>query len=234
MVAEAGRRLNPQPSTGEALLRQMHDRYAGKWYKTLAFVQRTTFPDRPDQTWFETAELPGRLRIDMAPVDSMNTILFKGDSTFRFRGGQRAGARGGGNPLAVLLADVYATPVEESVERIKRYGFGLSPLASGMWKGRSAWIVGAAAGDTTRSQFWVDKERMYVVRIIEQAPGQPLQDTHISGHQRAAQGWVEGELHFIVNGAEVQAEYYSDVKVNPPVDPALWSTTTWKRPAWIP
>jgi hypothetical protein len=28
------------PKDGEELIRQMHDRYAGKWYRTLTFVQK--------------------------------------------------------------------------------------------------------------------------------------------------------------------------------------------------
>jgi hypothetical protein len=227
-------RPKQQPPDGAALVRQMHDRYAGRWYKTLTFVQRTTFPGRPDQTWYETAELPGRLRIDIAPVDSMNTLLFIGDSTIRFRGGQRAAARAGGNPLAVLLADVFASPADESIARITRYGFDLSRLSSGTWKGRPVWIVGSMGGDTTVSQFWVDQERQYVVRIIEKREGQVLMDYHISGHQPAAGGWLERELHFYRDGVEIQGEYYTEVRVNPPVDPALWSTTVWKRPSWIP
>ncbi|HEU4681488.1 MAG TPA: hypothetical protein VFS51_07075, partial [Gemmatimonadales bacterium] len=33
------------PKNGEELIALMRDRYAGKWYKTLTFVQKTTFPD---------------------------------------------------------------------------------------------------------------------------------------------------------------------------------------------
>jgi hypothetical protein len=41
------------PKSGEDLVRQMHDRYAGKWYRNLTFVQTTTSPDRPPETWYE-------------------------------------------------------------------------------------------------------------------------------------------------------------------------------------
>ncbi|MEO5799753.1 MAG: amidohydrolase family protein, partial [Gemmatimonadales bacterium] len=234
MIREAGTRLNPQPTDGAALLRQMHDRYQGKWYKTMTFVQRTTFPGRPDQTWYETAEMPGKLRIDISPVDSGNTILFVGDSTIRFRRGQRVGARAEENVVGILLADVYGLPADESVRRMRGAGFDLSRLSSGNWQGRPVWIVGAAVGDSTTPQFWVDQERLYTVRLIEKPPGESAVDTRISGHTPAGQGWIEREIHASRDGVEIQGEYYSNIKLNPVLDPTTWNTTIWARPTWIP
>jgi hypothetical protein len=51
-----------QPQSGHDVLARMHDLWQGKWFRTFTFVQRTTFPDRPAQTWYETIENPGRLR----------------------------------------------------------------------------------------------------------------------------------------------------------------------------
>ena len=57
---------------GKALVRAMHDRYAGSWYKTLTFVQ-TTVNINPDgssksETWYEAMACPGKLRIDVLPT----------------------------------------------------------------------------------------------------------------------------------------------------------------------
>ena len=57
----------------------MHERYAGKWYHNLTFMQTTTFPDQPAETWYEAGTIPGKLRIDIAPLDSMNAFMFVGD-----------------------------------------------------------------------------------------------------------------------------------------------------------
>src|SRR3954470_18840947 len=69
--APVANRPAPQPSgpnTGEAVLRAMHDRYAGKWYRTLTFTQKTTTTLQSGtevvQTWYEAAQFPGKLRID--------------------------------------------------------------------------------------------------------------------------------------------------------------------------
>ena len=90
------------PKSGEDLVRQMHDRYAGKWYHNLTFVQTTTFPDRPAETWYEAGTIPGKLRIDMAPLDSMNAFMYVGDSAIVFKGGKRVAAQEDRNLLMTL------------------------------------------------------------------------------------------------------------------------------------
>jgi hypothetical protein len=87
-----------QPQSGHDVLARMHDRWQGKWFRTFTFVQRTTFPDRPAQTWYETIENPGRLRIDFGPIDSMNTAIINNDSVYPFKHGQPAGPSSGSTP----------------------------------------------------------------------------------------------------------------------------------------
>ena len=72
----------------------MHDAYAGKWYKTLSFVQKTSYPDARVETWYEAAEIPGKLRIDVAPIDSMKTILFRVGLDLPVRPGEDQAGRG--------------------------------------------------------------------------------------------------------------------------------------------
>ena len=81
------------PKDGIELLQQMHDRYAGRWYRTMSFVQKTSYPDGRVETWYEAAEVPGKLRIDISPVDSGNTIIFRNDSVYQFQHRERLAAR---------------------------------------------------------------------------------------------------------------------------------------------
>ncbi len=75
------------PKDGVELIGQMRERYLGKWYRTLTFVQKTTLPDGKVETWYEAAELPGKLRIDIAPLEGKNTLLFRNDSIYEFKAG---------------------------------------------------------------------------------------------------------------------------------------------------
>ena len=66
--------------TGPDVIAAMYKKYAGKWYKTLTFVQATIThkPDGTDsvETWYEAMEVPGRLRIDILPTEKGNGVIF--------------------------------------------------------------------------------------------------------------------------------------------------------------
>src|SRR5256886_16666152 len=113
---------SPAPD-GRAIIAAMHDRYAGKWYATLTFVQHNT-ATRPDDstehsTWHEYAALPGRLRIDFEPLDSAGGVLFVRDSQFAFRGGRLASAGPFGAPLLGLGVGAHFRSTPRPARRLR-------------------------------------------------------------------------------------------------------------------
>ena len=167
VLAAAVPTLEPAPKNGEELVGMMRERYAGKWYKTLTFVQKTTLPDGRIETWYEALELPGKLRIDIAPLDSGKTLLFRNDSLYVFEQRVLKSSQPFVHPLMVLGFDVYQSPVAETVRKLRDLNFDLSKLHQTTWQGRPTYVVGAETGDTTSPQFWIDAERLYFVRSFE-------------------------------------------------------------------
>ena len=228
------------PKTGQDLVRQMHARYAGKWYRTITFVQTTSFPDRPAETWYEAGTIPGKLRIDVAPTDSMRAFMFVGDSTVVFRGGKRAGARPERNLLMTLGFDVYGQPPETTIAQLEAEGIDLSRLHEGRWNGTSVWVVGARQGDTTSSQFWIEQNRLLFVRLVEvrKDPRQPQAPSHLldvtfEKYQPLGKGWVAPAVVIKVNGKEVQREEYREIRADVPLQADLYDTRTYRKPEWI-
>ena len=72
--------------SGEDLITAMHDKYDGKWYKTLTFQQQTInyLADGTSNStmWYEAMSVPGRLRIDIAPVENKGGMLFSDGKLF--------------------------------------------------------------------------------------------------------------------------------------------------------
>jgi hypothetical protein len=217
----------------------MHARYAGRWYHTLTFTQTTSFPGEPAQTWYEAGAIPGKLRIDLAPLDSMTAILFIGDSTIVFKGGARAGARQDRNLLMTLGFDVYAQPPETTTAQLAAAGVDLGKLREDRWNGAKVWVVGAERGDTTTSQFWIEQDRLLFVRLIEarpaKQPGAPASvlDVTFENYQRLARAWVAPRVVIKLNGKEVQREEYRDVRADRPLPPELYDTRTYHQAEWI-
>jgi outer membrane lipoprotein-sorting protein len=223
------------PRTGEELIRQMHDRYDGKWYRSLTFVQTTTFPDGRQETWYEAAAIPGRLRIDIAPVVEKNTILFSGDSIYQW---QRATRRGGGpfvHPLMVLGFDVYAQPVERTLAQLRQLGYDLSKIRADLWQDRAVWVVGADSGDLRRKQFWIDQERLVFVRSLEptRQDSMVVSEIQFNRYQPLGRGWIAPEVQMFRGGELVMKEEYAQIRTDltPPAD--LWDAGVFPEARWM-
>ena len=224
------------PKTGADVLEAMRAAYAGKWYHTLTFKQKTTM-HRPDgvqeQTWHETLlhNAQGtKLRIDFGDLAAGNGIIFTPDSSFPVRGGKAAPPRGSGNEFLPLIEGVYVQPVAKTVKELAQMKVDMNRVSTGTWEGKPVWIVGASsASDSTSPQFWIDTERKLLVRMmIRPNETQPPLDVHLGGYVRVGNGaWLATNIQMSQGGRPIQGEEYSDWKVDVPVDPALFDVAQW-------
>jgi len=223
---------------GRSVLRRMHDAYAGKWYKTLTFVQRTiiTRAGKPDTTtWYESVRGPVQLRIDFGPPTAGNGALFNADSTIIVRNGAVARVTPDGNPFLPLIMGVYLQPVEETARQLKKFGVDLSTGYRTTWEERSMLVVGAASeGDSTSAQFWIDADRKVLVRMRGAMTGTGGADVHLFGYARVGAGWLATRVQ-ITSPRQSQTEEYSAWKANVPLSAQLFDPLQWKTARhWAP
>ena len=230
------------PKSGQAVLQRMHDAYAGKWYRTLTFVQKTTrYKDgKPTvSTWFESLEHAGpgrtRLRIDVGDPSVGTGMLYTADSTTRISAGKVTLAQAGGNEFLPMIEGVYMQPVSQTIAELKDTGIDMQKVRKGEWRSRPVWIVGTtSAADTTSPQFWIDVDRNVVVRmIIVPAPQAGPMDIHLDGYVPLAGGWLATKVAMYQNGMPLQTEEYSDWKANVDLPKSLFDPATWTTaPHW--
>ncbi len=222
------------PKDGRELVRAMHDRYAGSWYRTLAFTQHNTATDSPGRptpsTWREYAQLPGRLRIDFLPADSGGGIIFRADTEYVFARDTLARAIPLIHPLLVLGFDVYVQPIETTLAKLGRLGFDLSLVHEDTWQGRRVYVVGAAAGDLRHAQFWVDRERLVFVRMLEplRRDSTRVAETRFDDYRSVGRAWLSARVIFLAGGREVWREEYVDIRTGQPLDPELFEPARFK------
>ena len=223
----------PPVASGAALLEAMRARYDGKWYRTLTFVQRTEqVPPRGGtprrSTWYEAVSAPGRLRID---TDSTlrNGQLFANDSQYVVLNGQVRRAAAGHNVLQVLAFDVYLQPSARTAAVLRGLGFPDGPVREDVWQGRPVWVVGGRAGDLHSHQYWVDKERLVFVRLLQPFPGDTAQtfDVRFNAYRPLAGGWIAPQVEAFVGTTRVLFEEYEDVRADVALDPALFDPRKW-------
>jgi hypothetical protein len=235
LVLQASPAPAPPPEDGAALIRDMRARYDGQWYRTLTFVQTTTFANGQSQRWYEAIALPGRLRIDIAPVENRNVILFRSDSLYQFQSGALAGVVAQPHSLLILGFDVYHSPAEETIAKLEGLGFDLAVIREDVWQDRPVWVVGATEGDTTTAQFWIDQEHLYFVRMIRPADQNPAVTTEVlfDRYRRLGDGWIAPEVTFFSNGQRVLHEVYEDIRADVELPDDLFTPDPLAAPAWI-
>ena len=211
--------------SGEGVLRAMHDRYASSWYHTVTFVQKsTTYKEdgtSSAETWYEAASLPGKLRIDIGPAsDGKGAVLVDGDVMI-IRGNKVADKRHSVNMLLVLGFDVYRQPPEDTIKVCKEEGYDLSKVREDTWDGKPVYVVGADKGDLKSKQFWITKDSLLFVRVIEPAPQDPskIDDIRFIHYQPLAGTWIAAGVEVYSGGKKVFSEDYSDIQANVKLDP---------------
>ncbi|MEP7344501.1 MAG: hypothetical protein ABI877_04515 [Gemmatimonadaceae bacterium] len=225
------------PTSGADVLTRMHDAYAGRWYHTLTFVQKTTIrrKDGTDtvQTWYEslrhTPQSGTRLRIDFGHPSAGNGVIYTADSSYRMRGGKLVTSAASGNEFLPLIEGVYVQPVERTVREIAPSGVDMKRVSTGTHDNRKVWIVGAASPtDSTSPQFWVDAESKVLVRmILRPDKNSPPIDVRLDKYEKAGSTVLATRIEMFIGGSPAQAEEYFDWKVDVPLDPALFDAATY-------
>lgn len=229
--------LRAQPITSaNELIRAAHDRYHSTWYQTLSFVQRAVFyaPDGTtrEETWYEAAAFPGKLRIDVAPLEARNTTLMVNDSLYQFRDSAVVHRQPFINPLSLVGFDLYFHPVEETLDRLATLGVDTTLFREDTWQDRSAYVVGAASGDLDTPQFWMDQEHLYFMRWLQPTSSGARQEIQFNAYQRLEDGWIAPKVQVYIGDRLVMLEEYSAIRANPPLDPALFDPDQWHAAPW--
>lgn len=224
---------------GESLLRAMHDHYQSSWYQTVTFTQKST-TYKPDGTssaemWYEAALLPGKLRIDIGPASEGNGFVLVDDNVTIIKNNQITGSRPQVNMLLVLGFDVYCQDPETTVKVVKGEGFDLSKLHEETWEGKPAYVVGADKGDLRSRQFWIAKDTLLFLRVIEpsQRDATKLNDIRFIHYQPLAGVWIAARVEVYSENKMVFSEDYTDIQANvkltPEIfDPKQFATTHWE------
>jgi hypothetical protein len=227
--------------SGEALVKAMHDRYAKSWYSTVTFVQKSTTynPDGTTkvETWYEAAQLPGKLRIDIgSPSDGNGYLMVDGNLSVFQKGEVKASLRQV-NMLLVLGFDVYTQPPEATLAIAKQEGFDAAKFHEDIWEGTPVYVFGAVEGDLKSKQFWIEKDRLLFVRLIEPGRADPAKtrDIRFADYRPLGKAWIAALVEVYDGNKKVFSEEYSeihqDVKLDPVVfDAKQYTTAHWEKP----
>ena len=229
--------LPPKIRSTEALIDAMHRQYRGKWARTVTFTQRNTHyaadTVKGTSTWYEAIAYPDKFRIDFGTPPEGNAVIFANDSVYNFKGGELKTKQFRINELMLLAGGLNALDKATVLEKLRKAGYKTDLFREDTWQGRKAYVVGAPKGDEQTNQCWFDAEHLYLVRSLSVNPKGTVQDGHFGKHVRAAGGWLETEVTFLVDGKKVQVEEYLDVKIDPSLPEGLFAPAQFGKVHWM-
>jgi hypothetical protein len=222
-------------ATGSGVVKAMHDLYAGKFLKTMSFLQNNTAYTSTGQEqhsqWYEHLEVPGKLRIAFLPATQRSGLVQVDDKVASFDNGIRVDFRPSVNPLLLLTADVYVAPLPTIMRGLDSLNVALDVVRTDEWEGRPVYVVGAKAGDSTSTQMWIDADKLVLLRFIQRGKSgeHPMvSDIRVSGY-RDIQGYqIPTEFLVIRNGRPVWREQYANVRINEELPAGTFDQALWK------
>jgi len=221
-------------TSSAGLIKAMHDRYDGKYLKTMSFLQNNTRYTATGQEqksqWYEHIEVPGKLRIAFLPASQKSGLVQVGDRVASFDNGIRVDFRPSVNPLLLLTADVYASPIATITRGLDSLHVDQEIIRSDEWEGQPVYVVGAKAGDTTSNQFWVDRDHLRLVRFIQtQKAGKAVNvsDIRVMNYKEIEGFDIPTEFLVIRNGRPFWREQYADVRVNEDFPAGTFDQARW-------
>ena len=225
----------PVINDGRSLVAAMRQKYGTQWFKTLAFTQNNTlYSQRGGQTtsqWRQQIAVPGKLRIDYLPLSQRSGVLFDGSRVHTFDNGRAIDAQPGVNVVLLVSADLYVLALDRATTLLDSLGFDLTKLRRDTWDGQPAFVVGAAAGDSTASQFWIDSERLVALRVVQKerrGTRDIVTDVRFGKFAEFGGIPIATEILQYRDGRLVFREQRVDVRVNEPIPDATFDATKWK------
>jgi len=221
-------------TSSATLVHEMHDRYAGKWYKTLTFDQTNTFytsgGKEEKSQWKQRMSVPGRLRVDFLPLSTKSGLLIQNNRVITFDNGRRVDSRRAIQPVLTLTGDVYAIPASITLRRLDSLGVDLDKFHEEKLDGKRVYVMGAEEGDVSSSQIWVDADRLLLVRFIQRdkrAARSVITDTHVGDYRQVDGYSVAFEFISYRDGKVFFREHYDKLKVNEPIPAEVFDASKW-------
>ena len=221
-------------TSSSGLLKAMHDRYGGKYLKTMSFLQNntayTTTGQEQKSQWYEHMEIPGKLRIAFLPAAQKSGMVQVDDRVASFDNGIRVDFRPSVHPLLLLTADVYVVPVAAIMRGLDTLGVDGEIMRNDEWEGQPMYVVGAKAGDSTSNQMWIDRDNLRLVRFIQRSRAGDrtmISDIRVGGYKEIQGFEVPTEFLVLRNGRPVWREVYADVRVNEEFPPNTFDQAKW-------
>lgn len=222
---------------GKEIVNAMHTKYHKTWYKNFTFIQNTTFYQNDkvvrEQKWYEALSSPGNLHIKFDSFTSGSGMLFTNGEQHVYRNNRIVNTKKKLHALLLTAFDAFIQPVENTISGLKNLKFDLSKIRTGKKDGREYYVIGTNKIDLSANQFWVDKEFLYVTRVITKDASQGfIMDVLFNKYERISGGWVAPEVLIYINGELYMKEEYTNMATPKELDKSIFKKENISKAKW--
>lgn len=175
------------------------------------------------------ASLPGRIRVDLLPASRRTSYVRNRQRFTVFERGRRVSTANRVDLATLMAYDVFAQSIDTTIMWLDVARVRMALLRGERFNGRRVWVVGAAEGDETSPQFWVDASRWRVVRVIQRDPRAPgrVSDVRFTEFTDMLDVPVPSRLVVYHDGHLVQEQEIVDLRANPVLPSRVFDLTRW-------
>lgn len=201
--------------TGDDVLDYLHQKYRNGPCKTYTFSQKNIHYRNDSITgtseWHEAIEFPDKFRIDFGDKSSGNFVIFRNDSSFRYKNAELKTTKYNANTLLLLLGGMYYREPADVRMRLQKEGYHTVVLSKQRWRKQKVYVIGAEAGDLQSNQIWISRKTWRIVRIVERMNEKDMMDMTFDQHKQHCKGYLETKVTFKKNGKTEQVEEYYNI-----------------------
>jgi len=211
--------------SGNEVIAAMYKKYEGKWYRNFTFVQDIVFytdgKETKKEVWYEALTFPGKLTIKFHSMEGKNGVVFTDNKVYPVKEGAVMPPKPLIHDLVLASFDVYFLKPETSCRLLDSLGYNLNILREDTINGRKVFVTGAEKGDDKNQQLWIDKERLYLHRIVYRQKG-AVRDVILADYTLIDKNWVSKTIIFKNNGEIEAIEKYYDIKFPKSLHPDIF------------
>lgn len=220
--------------SGKDVINEMYKKYHGKWYTYFTFTQDAFFykngKEERKEVWHEAASFPGKLVIKYDSMNSGNGVVFANNTVTGIKDGVAKTTRTFIHDLLLVGFDLYYLLPEKSCKILDSLGYNLSKVREDVFDGRAVYVVGAEKGNDTIPQFWIDKERLYMHRIIYKKGKQ--MDVVFSDYEKMQGYWVAKKVIFKSMGELQMIEKYYNIQFPKNLNATIFDPKIFLQAKW--
>lgn len=225
-----------QLKTGEEVIKEMYRLKSKNVHKYMTFEQQTLFFEndmfKKQEKWFEAIGCPGKLIVKMDAFDSGKGLLFANDTMYNFEGGKLQSASYKIHDLVWLGFDIFFINPEISIPQTHKLGYDVSKMYLADHYGTEMYAIGASSKDDKSNQFWIDKEKLTLVKVVKFGNDGSVHETIFDKFMQMGVIWVGTQLIFKKNGQKWLEEKYSNIKFSSSFDESVFKPANFVKAKW--